>query len=314
MSKTRKSAQKPASSAKSLKLRKIGIVVRHFQPEADAFGVQLARLILAKGHRVVLADESTSAVKAFKAAFKSKTQIAPKSKLPELTDLVIVLGGDGTFLSIARLMRKRSVPVLGINMGQLGFLTEIKKSEAELVLESILEGGPVTINERVLFEVTLRRERRVIFSGPVVNDAVISKGSIARIIGLQVRVNGKFVHDVRSDGIILSTPTGSTAYSLAAGGPILEPSLPAIALTPICPHSLTQRPVILPDSAEVEVVLKDSPGPVLLTLDGQDAIEMQKEDMVTVRRFRKHALKLISSPTRDYFSVLREKLSFGARN
>jgi NAD+ kinase len=217
-------------------------------------------------------------------------------------------------LSIARLMRERSVPVLGVNMGQLGFLTEIKRSEVRNLLVEIIRGTPALISERALLEVTLTRNKKVVFQGPVVNDAVISKGAIARIIDLDVAINGTWAHSVRADGIIVSTPTGSTAYSLAAGGPIIEPQLSALVLAAICPHSLTQRPLVIPDSLEVQIVLKRRPGHVLLTLDGQDAVDMKEGDIVTIRRFKKHSLKLISSPTRDYFHLLREKLKFGMRD
>jgi NAD+ kinase len=228
--------------------------------------------------------------------------------------LIVVVGGDGTYLSIARLMRDRSVPVMGINMGQLGFLTEIKRSEAHDILAEILCGKPAIISERALLEVTLARMGKIIFQGPVVNDAVVSKGAIARIIDLDIAINGSWVHSVRADGIIVSTPTGSTAYSLAAGGPIIEPSVPALVLTAICPHSLTQRPLVIPDTSEVQILLKRRPGHVLMTLDGQDAVDMKEDDIVTIRRFKKHSLKLISSPTRDYFQLLREKLKFGIRD
>ncbi|OFZ22827.1 MAG: hypothetical protein A2X94_11840 [Bdellovibrionales bacterium GWB1_55_8] len=294
-------------------MRNVGLVVRHHQPLADAFAVDLAGVILAEGFPVYLADESPSAVKALKKAHGRKIRVVPKSKLPAITDLVVVLGGDGTFLSIARLMRSRSVPVLGINMGQLGFLTEIKKSEAIQTLGSIMKGVPAKISERALFDVTLKRGNEVIYRGPIVNDAVISKGAIARIIGLEVAANGKFIYDFRADGIIVSTPTGSTAYSLAAGGPIIEPSICAMILTAICPHSLTQRPLVIPDDAEIAITLKQRPGHVLLTLDGQDAVDMKEGDVVVIKRFRKHSLKIVSSSSRDYFSVLREKLNFGMR-
>jgi NAD+ kinase len=131
---------------------------------------------------------------------------------------------------------------------------------------------------------------------------------------MEISVNGEWVHSMRADGIIISTPTGSTAYSLAAGGPIIEPSLRALVMTPICPHSLTQRPVVIPDTSIVEICLNHRPGHVLLTLDGQDAVTMKEGDIVTIRRFKKHSLRLISSPTRDYFGLLREKLNFGMRN
>ncbi|OFY99643.1 MAG: hypothetical protein A2070_07770 [Bdellovibrionales bacterium GWC1_52_8] len=276
--------------------------------------MDLAQFILSRGYRVLLADESLSAVAALKQSFGSKIKVVAKGRLPELVDLVIVLGGDGTFLSIARLMHSHSIPIFGINMGQLGFLTEIKKAEAIGLLGDLMSGSPAKISYRSLLEVTLKRKNKTIFSGPVVNDTVISKGAIARIIGLSVLVNGHWVHDVRADGIIVATPTGSTAYSLAAGGPIIEPSLNAIVMSPICPHSLTQRPLVISGDSEIQILLKDRPGHVLLTLDGQDAIDMKEDDVVTVRRFRKHQLQLISSPSRDFYSILREKLNFGMRN
>jgi NAD+ kinase len=298
--------------------RKIGFVVKHHHPEAEALAADLARFILEQGRTVYFATESKALADQFTRKLppklRSRVKVCEKPKLVDLTDLIIVLGGDGTFLSIARLMHNRSTPVLGVNMGQLGFLTEIKRSEVHQVLTHILDGKRFAVKERALLEVTLHRKGKVIFRGPVVNDAVISKGAIARIIGLQIAVNGRWAHDVRADGIIVSTPTGSTAYSLAAGGPIIEPSLPAVVLTPICPHSLTQRPIVIPDTDEIQLFLNHRPGHVYLTLDGQDAVDLKEDDIVTVRRFKKHVLKLVSSPTRDYFALLREKLKFGMRD
>ena len=299
--------------------KRVGFVVKHQHREAAELAVELAKFVLSRGIPVAFAEESTSVVNALVSKATDKKDrnrisiVHSKLQLVANVDLIIVLGGDGTFLSIARLMRTRSVPVMGVNMGQLGFLTEIKRGEARETLARILQGRPMPSSSRALLEVSLRRDGKLIHRGPVVNDAVISKGAIARIIGLQIAVNGKWAHDVRADGIIVSTPTGSTAYSLAAGGPIIEPSLPSVIMTPICPHSLTQRPLVIPDSAEIRIQLTQRPGHVLLTLDGQDAVDMREGDTVVVRRFTKHSLKLISSPTRDYFSLLREKLRFGER-
>ncbi len=302
------------------KIRKIGFVIKHHQPEAAALALEAALRVLQAGYPVCFALESATVAKTLlrhlgpRSRNSKKVQIVPKPRMIDVADMIIVLGGDGTFLSIARLMRNRSIPVMGVNMGQLGFLTEIKRTEFFEALGRILDGKAQKISERTLLEVTLTRKNKVIFQGPVVNDAVVSKGAIARIIGMQVMINGHAVNTIRADGLIVSTPTGSTAYSLAAGGPIIDPSAPALVLTPICPHSLTQRPLVIPDSSEIQIFLSDRPGQVMLTLDGQDAVEMKEDDIVTVRRFRKHSLKLISSPTRDYFSVLREKLKFGLRD
>ncbi len=302
--------------------KKVGFVVKHHHAEASALALELAALVLEAPNRsVYFADESkalASKARTLKGTASKRLQFIPKPKLMDVCDLVVVLGGDGTFLSVARLLKSRSVPILGINMGTLGFLTEIKKSEAFTTLGAILAGvgagrSPV-ISKRSLLEVTVHRGKKVVFQGPVVNDAVISKGAIARIIGVGVRINGKEVSEIRADGVIVGTPTGSTAYSLAAGGPILEPSLPALVITAICPHSLTQRPLVVADDSTIEMCLKHRPGHVFLTLDGQDAIDLREGDVVTVRKFRKHFLQLICSPDRDYFSLLREKLRFGTRD
>jgi NAD+ kinase len=314
---TKRNIANTRSSRIRFKHRKIGFVIKHHHPEAAALAVELADFIIKHDFVTVFADESrtvATSVKDILKSGKSRVQIVKKAKLVDVCDLIIVLGGDGTYLSIARLMRDHSVPVLGVNMGQLGFLTEIKRTEVRNVLNEILEGAPAMISERALLEVTLTRKNKVIFQGPVVNDAVVSKGAIARIIDLEIAINGVYAHSVRADGIIVSTPTGSTAYSLAAGGPIIEPQLSALVLAAICPHSLTQRPLVIPDSLEVKIHLKRRPGHVLLTLDGQDAVDMKEGDFVTIRRFKKHSLKLISSPTRDYFNLLREKLKFGMRD
>jgi NAD+ kinase len=253
--------------------RKIGFVVKHHHAEAAALAIELSNFILSRGRTVYFATESSAIAtrlkKKLSPGLRARVKVCEKVGLVDSTDLIIVLGGDGTFLSIARLMREHSVPVMGVNMGKLGFLTEIKRSEVFQVLQGVLDGKRLSIRERSLLEVTLHRKNKIIFRGPVVNDAVISKGAIARIIGLQIAVNGRWAHDVRADGIIVSTPTGSTAYSLAAGGPIIEPSLPAVVLTPICPHSLTQRPIVIPDTDVIQLFLNDRPGHVYLTLDGQ---------------------------------------------
>ncbi len=302
--------------ATSPSIKRIGFVIKHEHPEAARLGLEAARYCLSQGASVYFATETRKVAQELKRNLrqgKTRVQIVEKTALVKHVDLIVVFGGDGTFLSIARLMSSRSVPVLGVNMGQLGFLTEIKRSEALDTIADLLEGKKPKISERTLLEVTVKRKNKTVFQGPVVNDAVISKGAIARIIGIQVGINGTYANTVRADGLIVCTPTGSTAYSLAAGGPIMEPSLPALAITPICPHSLTQRPIVVPLDSEIRLCLTQRPGHVLLTLDGQDAVNLQEGDVVTVKRFKKHSLQLISAPDRDYFGLLREKLKFGAR-
>ncbi len=296
--------------------RSVGFVLKHNQPLAAELASELAKLCLDRGARVVFCDESKNEFRGIKSLLKapaSRLAIVPKPKLVDKTDLILVLGGDGTLLSIARLMRTKSVPVMGINLGTLGFLTEVKRTEAHAILSALLDGAKLPTSERALLEVTLKRQNKTIFQGPVINDAVISKGAIARIIGMQIEIDERPVSQMRADGLIVSTPTGSTAYSLAAGGPIVEPTLQALILAPICPHSLNQRPLVVSDQSEIRIRLSHGPGHVVLTLDGQDVVDMKEGDVVTVRRFKRHALKLLSSPTRDYFSLLREKLQYGSR-
>lgn len=312
-------SEKASSSHRTVPIRPkaVGLVVKHRHAEAADLAIRLTQLMTQRGLSVYFADESEALAKrcreGLKPALERRVGVVPKTQLVDKTQLIIVLGGDGTFLSIARQMSRKSIPVLGVNMGQLGFLTEVKKDEIEAQLKILLSRKKALVSERTLLEVTLKRRGKTIFQGPVVNDAVISKGAIARIISLEISVNDRWAHTVRADGIIVSTPTGSTAYSLAAGGPLIEPSLGAMAITPICPHSLTQRPLVLSEDAKIQICLNDEPGHVYLTLDGQDAVDLKKNDHVTIKRFAKHRLQLISSPTRDYFGLLREKLSFGMR-
>lgn len=314
---------------KQIKIRRVGFVVKHHQPEARALALRMGIHLFKQNIKVIFATESRRIAENLKTALKKEQKIqksgftskaiqqgvliVPKKTLPEKVDLMVVLGGDGTFVSIARLMSKKSVPIMGINMGQLGFLTEVRHQEAFRVMDQILRKHEWVISNRSLLEIVVRRKGKVVFKGPVVNDAVIAKGAIARIIGVDITVDGHWVNQVRADGIIVSTPTGSTAYSMAAGGPILKPGIPALIITPICPHSLTQRPLVLPNQSKIELQVSYSPDNVVLTLDGQESITIKKDDVISVCRFAKHDLQIISSRNRDYFGLLREKFKFGMR-
>ncbi|MBI2712286.1 MAG: NAD(+)/NADH kinase [Bdellovibrio sp.] len=202
-----------AKKLASLKIKKVGLVIKHHQPKATALASEITAFLISKKIQVCFSEESALIARdqiRVLGCGKKQIRILEKPDLVDHCDLIVVLGGDGTFLSIARLMRSQSVPIMGINMGQLGFLTEIKKNEAIFTLSDILEGLPPVINHRSLLEVTLQRKNKIVFQGPVVNDAVVSKGAIARIIGLEVWVNDKWVHQVRADGLIVSTTTGSS--------------------------------------------------------------------------------------------------------
>jgi NAD+ kinase len=220
-------------------------------------------------------------------------------------DLIVVLGGDGTMLGTARLIGDASIPVLGINHGSLGYLTDFRIEEMFPALEQVL-GGEYEIDRRVMLDIENGREA----SGRVLNDIVVNKAALARIIEIEVRLNGLFVNDFRADGLIVATPTGSTAYNLSAGGPIIFPSMNAIVLTPICPFTLTNRPIVVPDTSVIELSLKSGSEDVILSLDGQTALEMRVGDSVKIRKSAV-TFDLLQPANRNYFDVLRKKLQWG---
>ncbi len=237
---------------------------------------------------------------------RSNCRSFPLSDPPSTADLMIVLGGDGTLLSVARAMRAGQIPVLGVNLGSLGFLTDIALPQIFPALESVL-AGEYTIEPRMMLSVELVRKGDVVAQNLVLNDVVITMGAIARIIEIGLEIDNQVVALVRADGIIVATPTGSTAYSLAAGGPILYPGIGSMLLTPICPHTLTHRPVVIADSSMVELTLLSEIGEVYATFDGQISEAVHRGDTVRVRKSRSTA-KLVSLKGTNYFQVLRHKL------
>ena len=234
-----------------------------------------------------------------------------REDIPSQVEMMIVLGGDGTLLSVARLVRDRKVPILGVNLGGLGFLTEITLEELYRVLEKVIQGDFFT-NERVVLSASVIRRGERLAEFTVLNDAVINKGALARIIDLETTINGEYLTTFKSDGLIISTPTGSTAYNLSAGGPIVYPSLHCTIITPICPHTLTNRPIVIPDDVEIQATLKTKQQEVILTLDGQQGFTLEFEDVVEVKK-AEGLILLIQSPYRHYFELLREKLKWGER-
>jgi len=235
----------------------------------------------------------------------------PEGEISDAMDILVVLGGDGTLLSVIRKAGEYEVPILGVNLGGLGFLTEITQEELLPVLDNVLQGKFQT-HERVALRASVVRKSREVGVFRVLNDAVINKGALARIISLKTTINGEYVATFRADGLILSTPTGSTAYSLSAGGPIVYPSVKTIVITPICPHTLTNRPIIVPDNVIVKTTLESESEEVFLTLDGQAGFPMQRGDTVEVRKAPGRVL-LIESPAKGYFEVLRTKLGWAER-
>jgi NAD+ kinase len=219
--------------------------------------------------------------------------------------LVVVLGGDGTFLSVAHSAARADVPVMGVNLGSLGFLTEIPLAEMTLALDAVLSGRTDIISPRMMLSTTFREKTEL-----TLNDIVFNKAAKARMIHYVLSVNGLEIAALRADGLVVATPTGSTAYSLSAGGPILQPSVPAILLTPICPHTLSFRPTVVSSDSVIRIEVRTPGEEVYLTLDGQRGGEMDSEGIVEIRK-ADHVLRLVTSPQRRYFGLLQEKLRWG---
>ena len=228
----------------------------------------------------------------------------PREELPGRVDLMIVLGGDGTLLSIAHLAAQRNVPVLGVNLGRLGFLTEVPTDEIYITLDSFLAGQEGIISPRLLLEAGCRGK-----SYYCLNDVVINKGAVARMIQIGIWIDDREIAALKADGLIVSTPTGSTAYSLSAGGPIVQPYVPALVLSPICPHTLSFRPMVVASGSRIRLQLLTAGEEVYLTLDGQRGITLGKNDIIEIKR-AEFVLNLLSSPKRNYFDLLKEKLAW----
>jgi NAD+ kinase len=231
--------------------------------------------------------------------------------IPDQAELVVVLGGDGTLISGARLVGDREVPILGVNLGSLGFLTEITLNELYPALESCLNGD-YSVSERMMLRASIVRDGEEIAEHRVLNDAVINKGALARIIDLETTVNGSYLTTFKADGLIISTPTGSTGYTLSANGPIVHPELECLVITPICPHTLTNRPIVVASDVQITVELKSVDEDVLLTLDGQVGVELKNGDVIRIAKAEQRT-RLVRSRSKDYFEVLRTKLKWGER-
>jgi len=288
----------------SAKIRTAGIVAKRTAQEAPPVVRALARWLRRRQVHPVVEKRAAEAA-------GGRLPTFPFDAPPADADLMIVLGGDGTLLAAARAMAERQIPILGVNLGGLGFLTHVALAELYPTLEEVLAGRS-GVDSRMMLESHLVRDGEVVARKTVLNDVVITKGAIARIIQLAVEIDDQFVALVRADGIIVSTPTGSTAYSLAAGGPILHPSLGAMVLTPICPHTLTHRPAVVPDQARVELTLRGSADEVYASFDGQASERLESGDVVRVVKSQS-AVKLVRLAEQNYFQVLRHKLRWGER-
>lgn len=241
-----------------------------------------------------------------------RSNIMTDEEIRDQAELVVVLGGDGTLLSVARLFCGSNIPILGVNLGSLGFLTEVTVEELYPVLEHCLKGKP-HISHRMMLEVSVLRDGKKIEKGHVLNEIVINKGALARIVDLKTTINRHFLTTFKADGLIVSTPTGSTGYSLSAGGPIIHPQMSCIVITPICPHTLTNRPIMVSDDSLICITVTSSfDEKVYLTLDGQVGCELQEGDSVKVHK-AVTTTALVVSRKRDYFEVIRTKLKWGER-
>lgn len=279
---------------------KVAIISKPTRTALELASVIIERLESA-GHSIVMDRATASSLERRGGESFDKREIGSEA------DLIVTFGGDGTLLSVAR-HAPEETPIIGVNMGTLGFLTEIRAEELDEVLDLALE-GKAPIEPRSTLEATIRSDRSE-DRYRVLNDAVVNKGALARIIDIHVEVDSTFVTVFRADGLIISTPTGSTAYNLSAGGPIIYPTLDAIVITPICPHTLTNRPIVLPDRCEITLRFEKTREEIYLTLDGQEAVPVDHDDTVVVKKSER-TVALVQSPTKDYFDVLRGKLKWG---
>jgi len=288
-------------------IKRIGIVLKPHQPDALKTMCELTIWLAERGIRLIGGPEIE------RERIEQQTGCAVEQVKPEkiaaCADLILVLGGDGTMIATARLMGDAEVPVLGVNYGGLGYLAEFRIEEVYEALESILAGN-YRLDKRVMLAVALMRGDQTVTRNRVLNDVVINKSALARIIEIEAYLNQQFVNSFRADGLIVSTPTGSTAYNLSAGGPVIFPSMNAVVITPICPFTLSNRPIVVPDDAVIELRLKTDQEDVALTLDGQVGFPLKVEDRVVIHKSQT-TFNLVQPTNRNYFDVLRDKLRWG---
>ena len=286
-----------------MKSKSIGILTKPKFPEVKATLRDVVAWL--RDRHIDVIFDTTSAGLLGESGGYQKTQLAFKA------DVLLVLGGDGTMLNAARLAAERGIPILGVNMGGLGFLTEVRLEHLYPLLERVFANDFV-LDERLMLRTHVHRHGETVAQGVVLNDVVVSKGTLARMIELRIAIQGQFVTNLRGDGLIVSTPTGSTAYSLSAGGPVIFPSVSAVCITPICPHTLTNRPVLLPESSTVEIVIRAGDDLSYLTIDGQVGLDLNLDDRIRTRP-AKHNVQIVQPRRVRFFEVLRSKMKWGER-
>jgi NAD+ kinase len=290
-------------------IRSIGIISKPRRKALEPLLPSLLEWLKQRKIQTILDEETVSTLNA--AAGSLDVPVLPRSELASKSDLILVMGGDGTLLAAARGAHGCDVPILAVNLGSLGFLTAVTVGELYDTLEDVIEGKH-QVEYRKMLQVSVGRSQKPIETYHALNDAVLNKGAISRMLDFEAYVDGQFVTQIKADGVIVSTPTGSTAYSLAAGGPIVHPSVDAFLLTPICPHTLTNRPLLVPDRSRIEIVLKTEAEAVYLTVDGQVGLELHYEDRVLCE-LSPSRIGLVRPPYKGFFEVLRTKLKWGER-
>ena len=283
-------------------MKKVGIICKTGIPEPMDLVKELLPWLRQKGYEAYLDKETASVL---------NVEGSSRSQIPSLADIIVVLGGDGTMLSVARLVGEKGIPILGVNIGGLGFLTAVQKDELYSVLDQVLT-GECPVEERIMLTACVFRHSECIAEYLVVNDVVVNKGALASIIDIETYIDHNCVATFKADGLIVATPTGSTAYALSAGGPILYPTMNCIVLAPICPHTLTNRPIVLPDNVVVDIVLRSLNEDVFLTIDGQVGFSLRQNDTVEIKK-SDFKTRLFIPCERDYFQILRTKLKWGER-
>lgn len=268
-------------------------------------------LLRRKKNILFLTKEKDRLQKIFKGDLKNLNFIE-EDELHTSSDLIITMGGDGTLIGVSRNVKKTSPPIFGVNMGHLGFITEFSKSEFFDELESTLKGN-FEVTTLPLYQVEVYKKEQNIFKSCFLNDVVVNNNQISRMLTLTVSSEGEHIYNLSGDGLIISSPIGSTAYSLAAGGPIIHPKVNALTMTPICAHSLTHRPLVIPDNAIIEIKAAKADESLKLTLDGQQALVVTSNDIIRVSKKKTTQVQLIKNPGRTYFRTLKEKFTHGAR-
>ena len=284
-------------------LKKVGIYAKKNHPDAEKIASDICERFKREQIEVFLEDSLAEQI--------GQVNGYAGEEIPELVDLIIVLGGDGTLISVARRVAEHNIPRVGVNLGRLGFLTEITRDELPEMLEQLI-ADDYQVSDRMMLDALIHRNDKVVGKFTVLNDVVINKGALARIIDMETYVDGRYLTSYKADGLIISTPTGSTGYNLAAGGPIIYPDINSLLITPICPHMLTNRPIMVWSRSVIDIKVNFEDDVVFFTADGQVGHKLLPGDRVEVRRSESRT-RLVSSPSKDYFEILRTKLSWGQR-